>query len=380
MSGAGEVDPAAVHGYAFPWDVIGDPRALDRWRGIGVQQIALAASYHETRAATPLHPAHTVVRAAHAAYYGRIETGSWGRLTPMRPVWMGEDDSFGRASRTVAAAGFPVSAWLVLTHNSALGLRNPELCVINAWGDVLEWALCPSAPEVVEFSNALVAQTLAGYPVDGLVIEAAGPMGVDHRGAYDKTDLAEWTSTDRALLSVCFCRSCSAAQRDAGIDSTDAARRVRDALGPAPSVDPATDPVIAAVFEVRLARSAALLTEVLATARAAAPAVRITVHATANPRGAGPFGPLASSVAADVDTVVATGWDLGAADGNLGALRGLAPAARTGLYIRPDFDADALRGLASPPDELHLYHLGLVGAGGLGAFGALATAFAGGDR
>jgi hypothetical protein len=52
--------------------------------------------------------------------------------------------------------------------------------------------------------------------------------------------------------------------------------------------------------------------------------------------------------------------------------------------VRPDFGAEALRRLSSPPDELHLYHLGLAGGRGSTALGALAAAFvdgaAGGAR
>ena len=53
------VDRIVAH--AYPWDVLGDPHFVDRARALGVAEISLAASYHSTRAATPLHPAHKVV-------------------------------------------------------------------------------------------------------------------------------------------------------------------------------------------------------------------------------------------------------------------------------------------------------------------------------
>ncbi|MFB6783754.1 hypothetical protein ACFCX0_42310 [Streptomyces sp. NPDC056352] len=56
-------------GYAYPWDLDGDPAAADRIRAVGVDAVALAAVYHTTRAATPLHPARRVFEAAHAACY-----------------------------------------------------------------------------------------------------------------------------------------------------------------------------------------------------------------------------------------------------------------------------------------------------------------------
>lgn len=356
-----------VVGYAFPWDVIGDDRALERFARVGIDELMVAASYHETRAATPLHPRHTIIRARHAAYYGRIEPQAWGRLIPPSPAWMGEPDSFGSAYEAAAGAGMPVSAWIVLTHNAELGARYPDLCIVNAWGDCFEWALCPTSPDVVEYACTLVTETLSGRSLAGAVLESAGPMGVDHRGAYDKTDLAGWTVDDRALLSLCFCRSCLAAYAEAGIDARELSDRVRSG----DSVHPA----VVEAFRVRLQKSSDFAARVLAAARAAAPHARLTLHGNPAARSAGPFAPVSGRIADSVDSLVVSGWDPTAIGGLLESARALAPSRRLGLYVRPEFESPALDGLGVSPDELHLYHLGLCGEVGLASLAGLASTF-----
>ena len=55
-------------GYAYQWDYIGDPAAASRAATLGLDAVAVAASYHSTRAATPLHPivASSSLRMPHA--------------------------------------------------------------------------------------------------------------------------------------------------------------------------------------------------------------------------------------------------------------------------------------------------------------------------
>src|ERR1700761_6932657 len=56
-----------VAAFAFPWDVIGDPRAAGRLRDLGADPAVLAAAYHSTTAITPRHPVHRIVQARHSA-------------------------------------------------------------------------------------------------------------------------------------------------------------------------------------------------------------------------------------------------------------------------------------------------------------------------
>src|SRR5215203_2753993 len=75
-------------GYAYPWDYVGDPAAATRAAELGLDSAALAASYHATRAGTPLHPGHRVFEVESACYVP-VRPDAWRghRLVPAVPAW-----------------------------------------------------------------------------------------------------------------------------------------------------------------------------------------------------------------------------------------------------------------------------------------------------
>jgi hypothetical protein len=216
-------------GYAYPWDYVQDLAAAPRAADLGLDAVAVAASYHATRAATPLHPDHRIFEAEHAACYVPVRDQAWRghRLVPVLPSWDPDGDSFGNACRQLRAEGLQVEAWIVLTHNSALGRRHPDLVVRNAFGDVYPYALCPAAQDVQEYCLTLVEEIVSSGPVRGVVLEACGPMGVEHGGKHDKVEVAEWDEARLALLSLCFCQACEGRYAAAGVDHGHLARLVR---------------------------------------------------------------------------------------------------------------------------------------------------------
>ncbi|MFG1696501.1 hypothetical protein [Nonomuraea sp. NPDC049309] len=194
--------------YLYPWDVVGDPSAPRRLAELGVEAVALAASYHSTRAATPYHPAHRVLDVPYPAFYLPIRESSWGRLVPAAPTWT-PADAYLQARDALKAVGLKVHAWTVLTHNSRLGAAHPDLVVRNAFGDAYPYALCPSHEDVIEYCENLVREILDLGEPDGLILEACGPMGFGHTSVHEKTSGADWTPADTDLLSLCFCTNCA---------------------------------------------------------------------------------------------------------------------------------------------------------------------------
>ncbi|NUP78427.1 MAG: hypothetical protein HOV96_12870, partial [Nonomuraea sp.] len=194
--------------YVYPWDVVGDPSAPARLAALGVDTIALAASYHSTRAATPYHPEHRVLDVPYPAFYLPIRPHAWSRLTPAAPTWT-PPDAYLQAQAALRKAGLKVHAWIVLTHNSHLGARYPDLTVRNAFGDPYPYALCPAHEDVQEYCETLVTETLTLAEPDGLILEACGPMGFGHQSVHEKTSGADWTPVDADLLSLCFCTLCT---------------------------------------------------------------------------------------------------------------------------------------------------------------------------
>jgi len=359
--------------YAYPWDVNDDPAAAERIASLGAGSVVLAASYHSVRAATPLHPKHRVVEATPALYMPVRESAWAGReLVPASAAaWAGEE-SFTRASQALEAAGLPVSAWVVLTHNSAVGRRNPEVCVRNAFGDVYEYALCPAAPAVREFARTLAGEVARQTAVTSMVLEACGPLGISHLGHHEKTAGADWTAVDQALLSICFCPACTTALASAGLDVDRLAQVVRGAVGSgAASVEQALGSDAKVVLDVRRRVVAELRAGVVAEVRAAG--VRtVSMHTTTDPWATGPAVAF-DNVSPDVDCYVVPAWELTTAGADrvrqLRSLR-LEPA-RIGAYMTALPPAPAHAGalatqwqslLEAGAGELHIYHAGLASA------------------
>lgn len=368
-----------VTGYAFAWDVLDDPGFAARARDLGVDEVAVALSYHTTRAATPWQPGRAAVNARHAALYRPVTDRAWAgrRLRPEPAHWLPQADAGGRAVAALRAAGIPVAAWLSLLHSGLLGDRHPDLVVRDCFGEPLPWALCPSREEVREYAATLAAEALAGLPVDSVVLESCGQMGVTHPQPHEKTD-AVWSPAALRLLSVCCCDGCAAGWRDAGLDPDRVRGQLRDrfrALVADPDLGRTDDGLPAGVTGVLLAvrrrHTDALRAGVLAAIRGeAAGNRRVVLHASPDPWATGPLPGLTPRCADDADAVVVGCWP---ADDDTVALVGDARAALpgrvavggyvTGVAARPIPDvAGYLRRLAAAgADELHLYHLGLAG-------------------
>jgi hypothetical protein len=350
---------------AYPWDLIDDPEAVARVRAAGADAVAIASAYHSARAATPLHPRHRIVDAASAALYLPVREEAWGALRPDdRTPWVGPD-AFARAAAVARDGGLRVEAWIVLTHSTAVGTRHPGSCVVNAFGETYPYALCPTRPEVREYATALVAETVRAVHLDGVILEACGPLGVAHLGHHEKTAGADWSADAEALLSICFCTACVDGLRERGADPDALRADVRSRVDSGEGLDG-----LEAVLAVRAAARRLLLDACVDAARAAGIG-RVLVHATPDPWGTGPFAALLDDVDR-VDGVVLT--DAVASDpGQVAALRRRLPGTRLGgwMWALPpattasirDAWPDAVAGL----DDAYVYHLGLIGRARLNA-------------
>jgi hypothetical protein len=344
--------------YTYPWDLNGDDAAPERLANLGVDAVVLAAAYHSVRAATPRHPQHRVVTAESAALYLPVRSDAWAGddLVPASAApWAGED-SFNRAAAALRAVDLPVRAWVALTHSTAIGLANPWACVRNAFGDVYSYALCPSNAAVREYARTLVGEVVRGSDVTQLVLEACGPLGVSHLGHHEKTAGADWSDTDLALLSICFCSACTTSLAPAGLDVEHLAASVR--AGDLPEAE--------SVLQVRSEAARALREAVVSEARALG-VTDIAMHAVADPWATGPAAAVTEPVAG-IDTSIAPAWDLTpAAAERVRALRGATPRLAAYVTVLPPVppDPDVLAKhwqtlVDAGADELHLYHAGLA--------------------
>jgi hypothetical protein len=361
-----------VSGHAYPWDVLGDPAFADRVLGHGLTEVTLAAAYHSTRAASPLHPRHQVVEALHAALYRPVRPSVWGsrRLQPRAPAWLTEPDPFGAAVEALRSAGLRVSAWIVLTHNTRLGAEFGELAVTNCFGDRYSYALCPAHAEVRDYAATLAAESVSGVPVDGISLEACGQLGLSHNSHHEKTDGA-WTAAANRLLSVCCCTACRAAWIARGLDPPEVIDTLQAAVhaegrgltGELP--DTLADDLLA----TRHQSTDLLRAEVLDRVRDLAPGAPVTLHAHPDPWATGASPGLTPAAPTEVDAVLVPAWPtvLGTADDIAAAT---ARGTRVDAYVTVlppavpgDLPAHVTRLITAGARGLSLYHLGLAPAG-----------------
>ncbi len=342
-------------GHAYPWDVLDDPDFPARVRKAGLDTVTLAATYHSTRAATPLHPTRRVVDARYAALYRPIRAKAWAgqRLRAAAPAWMSERDPFGAAAEVLRGNGLRVTAWIVLTHNTWLGTANPDVAVVNCFGELYPYALCPASPQVRWHAATLAAEAVRDAAVDAVSLEACGQMGVDHLGHHEKT-VGAWTAHTKKVLSVCCCGACRAAWRRAGADDEE----VIDGL--------LEERIHDVILPTRQAHTDALRAEVLAAVRAVLPDAPITLHASPDPWATGPSPGLTPTAAADVDALLVPAWPLDSAP-LVAAAAAHGKPVDAYLTVLSDVDSEGLirhaRGLLDAgASRLSLYHLGLAPA------------------
>lgn len=339
-------------GYAYPWDTDLPYRATD----LGVDEVAVATSYHSTRAATPYTPGRSAVLARHSAVY-RPSTVT-GRLRPAAADWT-PPDSAGTAIRALHDAGVRTAAWIVLAHNSLLGNRFPDVAVRNCFGEPYPWALCPSAAEVREYCAGVAADSVRDLPVDGVILESLGQLGAVHQHEHEKTEAA-WSPAATQLLSVCCCTHCRAAWgHDAeSIVDTVALRTAERIADPSLITTGLPADLAAQLLETRHRATDALRSTVLCALPAG---LRITLHGNPDPWATGPLPGITASTPGDIDALVVPCWQHG-----VPTVAAAPSTVDIGAYVTavgpaplPHGSVAALAGAGAT--ELHLYHIGLAG-------------------
>ncbi len=361
-----------VVGYAYPWDVA-EPGFLDRVGAAGIDEVAVATSYHSTRAATPWSARTTAVHAPHAALYRSLRGEAWAgrRLRPGTPSWLTDPDPAGTAIAQLRDAGLPASAWVVLTHDSRLGAQHPDVAVQNCFGETYPWALCPSRPEVREHAATLAAESVRGLDVSTVVLEACGQLGVVHQCQHEKTD-GVWSPAVVQLLSVCCCDACAASwdtPRDTVVRQLRDAVRDRIAEGDLDARDSGLPADLQAeLLNVRHAATDSLREQVIAAIGEQDSAVAL--HASVDPWATGALPGLTPTAGKEVDTVVLPCWRPG--DATIATARDARATLPDDTAVGSYVTVAAAAPLEDPAgyvsdlrsagvSELHLYHLGLAG-------------------
>jgi hypothetical protein len=375
----------------YPWDVAGDPSCAGRVAGLGADRATLAAAYHTVRALSPRHPVRKVVTAEHSAVYYQPDPARWHE-SPLKPaVAAWAPGSFHNAAQSLRAEGLKVYGWVVLAHNQRLGTINPDVAVVNAYGDHYPWALCIAGAAVRRYSSVLAGEIAALPEIDGLELESCGWYGFDHLHAHDKTAGVRFDAAAKTLLSLCFCAACTDAYAAAGIDPAELRARVRGALDPV-FAGTATTAVLepeldAVVHSVRAAAATRYRAEVLDAVRLERPDLPVLLHTHPDPLhvGSNPGVRPADLFAQGLGAVLACWGDLDEAAADVSAMAAQSPAGRPiaasllatgGLGGRIDtLPAQAERLRAAGATELRFYHAGLASAADLDGIRAAGRAW-----
>lgn len=389
-----------VAAYVYPWDVLGDPAAPELLAGLGVGHVTLAALYHATRALTPRHPAHRVVVAEHTATYVPLDRSRWAgaAVRPPSQTWLDQSDAFGTTAKALAAVGLPSHAWVVIDHvDPRPGSEYTEHAstVVNAYGDVYSWALCPARTEVRDYAVRFAGEVAAREDVAGIEFEACGWYGFDHLHAHDKVAGVPLDQAEQFLFSLCFCAACDAAYRQVGVDPAELRAVVRTALdgvfsgeasGPAPGtsdrsrIDALLGPQLAAaVLRMRGAVADRLRAEVVEAVRELRPEADFPVVFHGNPRvyrSTAFTGLDPATLPEGADGVVVNCW--GDADAAAETVEMTVNAGREGLRVVAGMLAVAGMGASeqraadvlaavrkSGASGIRIYHAGLAGAADL---------------
>ncbi|MGO9584550.1 MAG: hypothetical protein ACLP36_17325 [Acidimicrobiales bacterium] len=383
--------PPRVSTYLYPWDVVGDPDAASRLVSAGFRHVVVAAAYHSVRAATPRHPRHRFVVAETAALYRPVRQGLWAgrRLCPLGAPWAGSEDSFPQAVQVLEAEGLGVSAWVVLTHNSALGRRQRDLVVRNCFGDSYEWALCPANEEVREYAALLSVEAVRGLALEGISLEACGQLGAEHGGHHEKS-AAAYTPLASQILSICCCDACRRAWSVQGLDPGATVQALREAsevaqheagAGARPE-DCLGAPLAAQLLACRQRHTDALLEQVHGELRDSGVRPRISLHAQSDPWATGASPGLTPASAQRAEAVLVPVDPTSARSGEViaAARRSVPAGVKVAAYVNllgpvepAEFGTHTSRLIAAEPDELHLYHFGLANDRQLALFSALAS-------
>ena len=357
----------ALTAHVYPWDIVGDPDAPSRLLDSGVRRVALAASYHAVRAATPRHPRHRIVEAPRSALYLPVRPQRWAgqRLTPSQAdAWAGPD-SFRRARDRLAEAGINVAGWIVLTHRDELDEASLGDLVENAAGDVYRHALCPGSSDVRRFTATVTSEVVELGEVDELVVEAAGQLGFEHAAMHEKTQGADWSPAAHALLSICFCPHCTQEYAKADVNAVSLRTRILASLDDDHAAADLLRELAPTITRTRSAAAHALVADVVTTARDVG-ANDITVFADPDPLVTGatiyPENP-----AIGIDRWLLPAFGDTSSDaaraGSIAQFSDTAVAAYVSL-LSPDFAATIGHRLAalhaSGISSVHGYHYGLA--------------------
>jgi len=203
--------------YSYAWDLAetGVAAAIDEFQALGLDTVTVAGSYHAGKFLRPHGKAGKVYFPEDGTAYFKTGAARYGAIKPLPNSLLAGQDVL---RELVDDARMAVNVWLVLLHNTALGMAHPDSVVRNAFGDPYFYNLCPSAPEARAYAKGLARDVTESYPIAGISMEAPGFTPYAH-GYHHEFALMRSNPWLENLLGLCFCDHCIARAEAEGIDA-----------------------------------------------------------------------------------------------------------------------------------------------------------------
>lgn len=203
--------------YAYAWDIAeaGVEGAVGQFRDLGLDTVSIAGSYHAGKFLRPHGRAGKVYFPEDGTVYFNPDASLYGAIKPIPNTMLPERDILRELSERDDIA---TNVWLVLLHNTPLGLRHPEACVENAFGDRYFYSLCPSHPDARAYSVALARDVSQNYAISGLSLESPGYAPFAH-GYHHEFALVRQNCWLDNLLGLCFSQHSITGAEAAGVDA-----------------------------------------------------------------------------------------------------------------------------------------------------------------
>jgi len=204
--------------FAYAWDIAetGVSAATSEFKDLGLNTVTIAGSYHAGKFLRPHGQKGKIYFPEDGTVYFKSDASRYGSIKPVSNSMLDERDIL---QELIDDGSTAVNVWLVLLHNTRLGMANPQSVVHNAFGDPYFYNLCPSAPEARAYAIGLATDVSESYPISGLSLEAPGftpyAHGYHHEFALIKPNL--WLDN---MLGLCFCDHCVAGAQSDGIDAS----------------------------------------------------------------------------------------------------------------------------------------------------------------
>lgn len=201
--------------YTYAWDLAetGIEAAEREFLDLGLDTVTIAGSYHAGKFLRPRGRNGKIYFPDDGTVYFRADPSLYGEIKPVPNGPLGERDVLRELTERDRLR---VNVWLVLMHNSRLGMAHPEAVVRNAFGDPYCYSLCPSAPAARAYAVGLARDVTQNYPVRGISVESPGFLPYVH-GYHHEFALMKANAWLDNMLGLCFCDHCIAAAEKRGI-------------------------------------------------------------------------------------------------------------------------------------------------------------------